>query len=88
MRLIAAITDPSVASRIPEFLALPPRAPPLAPANEIDREPIVGRGAFDRTSAKADGDTPPGFDFDQSLVSKTRSERRALNVGLAGSSSA
>ena len=66
MRLIAAITDPSVARRILECLALPPRAPPLAPANEIDREPIVGRDAFERTPAEADGD--PGFDFDQSSV--------------------
>jgi hypothetical protein len=66
MRLIAAITDPSVARRILECLALPPRAPPLAPANKIDREPIVGRSVFERTPAEADGD--PGFDFDQSPV--------------------
>ena len=66
MRLIAAITDPSVARRILECLSLPPRAPPLASANEIDREPIVGRGAFQRTLAEAAGD--PGFDFDQSPV--------------------
>ncbi len=66
MRLIAAITDPSVARRILECLALPPRAPPLTPAKEIDRESMVGRGAFERTPAEADGD--PGFDFDQSSV--------------------
>ena len=32
MRLLAAITNPVVARRILECLALPPRAPPLAPA--------------------------------------------------------
>ena len=66
MRLIAAITDPGVARRILECLALPSRAPPLAPANEIDREPILGRSVFERRPAEADGD--PGFDFDQSSV--------------------
>ena len=65
MRLIAAITDPSVARRILECLALPPRAPPLAPAHEIDREPVVGGSAFELTPADAQSD--PGFDFDQTL---------------------
>jgi hypothetical protein len=32
MRLIAAITEPTVAKRILECMGLPPRAPPLAPA--------------------------------------------------------
>ena len=66
MRLIAAVTDPSVARRILESLALPPRAPPLAPAIEIDREPIVDPMAFERTLALTQSD--PGFDFDQSSV--------------------
>lgn len=66
MRWIAAITDPSVARQILECLSLPPRAPPLAPAKEIDRERIVGRAAFEPRPAEADGD--PGFDFDQSSV--------------------
>ena len=39
MKKIAAITDPGVARRILECLALPPRAPPLAPADEIDLGP-------------------------------------------------
>jgi hypothetical protein len=64
MRLIAAITDPSVAQRILECLALPPRAPPLAPANEVDREPIVDPMPFERTFPVTQSD--PGFDFDQS----------------------
>jgi hypothetical protein len=63
MRRISVIMDPSVARRILACLALPPRAPPLAPANEIDREPIVGRSVFERTPAEADGD--PGFGFEQ-----------------------
>ncbi len=64
MRLLAAITDPSVARQILECLALPPRAPPLAPANEIDREPIVDPMAFERNLEASQSD--PGFDFDQS----------------------
>ena len=54
MRLIAAITDPSVVRRILECLALPPRAPPLGP--------VIGRRAFEPTLAQSDS----GFDFDQS----------------------
>jgi hypothetical protein len=63
---IAAITDPSVASRVLECLALPPRAPPLAPANAIDLEPAMDALAFERTLAEAQED--PGFDFDPSPV--------------------
>ena len=62
MRLIAAITDPSVARRILECLALPPRAPP----HEIDREPVVDPIAFELALAEAQLD--PGSDFDQSPV--------------------
>ncbi len=32
MRVIAAITEPTVAKRILECMGLPPRAPPLTPA--------------------------------------------------------
>ena len=64
MRLIAAITDPNVARQILECLALPPRAPPLALANEVDLGPVVGDHVFEPTGAEADGD--PGFDFDPS----------------------
>jgi hypothetical protein len=32
MRVLAAITEPAVAQRILECMALPSRAPPLAPA--------------------------------------------------------
>ena len=66
MRLLAAITDPVVARRILECLALPPRAPPLAPANEIDLGPVVGRSAFEPTLAPAPAQSDSGFDFDQS----------------------
>ncbi len=66
MRLLAVITDPSVARRILECLALPPRASPLAPANEIDLGPAVGHSAFGPTLSEAHGD--PGIDFDQSPV--------------------
>ena len=63
---IAAITDPSVARRILECLALPPRAPPLAPTNEIDLEPVVLRYAFELTLAESQSD--PGFAFNPSPV--------------------
>jgi hypothetical protein len=66
MRLLAAITDPSVARRILECLSLPPRAPPLAPANEIDLEPVVGHITFELMLAETQSDS--GFDFDQSPV--------------------
>ena len=64
MRLLAAITDLSVAQRILECLALSSRAPPLAPANEIDLGPDLGDRAFERTHVETRSD--PGFDFDQS----------------------
>ncbi len=63
-RLLAAITDTSVARWILESLALPPRAPPLAPAAEVRLEPAIGGSAFELTLAKTQSD--PGFDFDQS----------------------
>ncbi len=64
MRLVAAITEPSVASRILACLSLPPRAPPLRRTNEIDLGPGVGCRAFNSTPAEGHGD--PGSDFDQS----------------------
>ncbi len=66
MRLITAITDPSVARRILEWLALPPRAPLLAAAREFGLEPVKGRCALDPKLAETPSD--PGFDFDQSLT--------------------
>ncbi len=36
MRVIAAITEPTVAKRILECMGLPPRAPPLEPARTSD----------------------------------------------------
>ena len=33
MRMIAAITEPTIAKRILKCMGLPPRAPPLAPAH-------------------------------------------------------
>jgi hypothetical protein len=64
MRLIAAIMDPSVARQILECLAVPPRAPPLAPTNEGGRGSPVGQDVFEATFAPTQSD--PGFDFDQS----------------------
>jgi len=72
MRLIGAITEPGVARRILECLALPPRAPPLAPANAIDLEPAMEPNAFEPTLAVTQLDS--GFDFDQ-----TSSEALAQN---------
>ena len=66
MRLLAVITDPSVARRILECLALPPRAPPMAPVNEIDLRSVVSHNTLEPTLAQAHGD--PGIDFDQSLA--------------------
>ncbi len=73
MRILAAITDPSVARRILECLELPPRAPPLAPARDVDLGPAVGRSAIERL-AEAAGDS--GYDFDQSPA-----EERDSNEG-------
>ncbi len=66
MRLLAAITDPGVARRILECLALPPRAPPLAPAKVIDSGLVAGDSVFGPTLAETQSD--PGFEFDQSPV--------------------
>jgi hypothetical protein len=60
---MTAITDVSIASRILESLALPPRAPPLSPANEIALGSVVGDGALESAGTQAQDD--PGFEFDQ-----------------------
>ncbi len=65
MRLIAAITDPCVARRILECLALSSRAPPLEPANEIDLGPEFCDSAVARELGRTPSD--PDFDFDQSV---------------------
>ncbi len=74
MRLLAAISDPDVARRILACLALPPRAPPLAPANEIDLGLEVGHGALELPLTQVQSDS--GFDFDQSSA-----EERDSNEG-------
>ncbi len=86
MRLTATITEPSVARRILECLGLSSRAPPLAPANEIDREPVVGPRAFERTLAGTQSDS--GVDFDQSSVEGLEPRRRILIGRHASLSSA
>ena len=66
MRLLAAITDPSVARQILECLALPPRAPPLAPARQAWKQPAIGSESI--SSEVEEPQTGPGFDFDQSTT--------------------
>lgn len=63
MGVIAAITDPSVAQRILECLALSSRAPPLAPADEIGLGAVVVDRAYDSRATEMQSD--PGFDSDQ-----------------------
>ena len=55
MRVLAAITDPAVAQNILKCLALPARAPPIAPAVASKRSAF---GTID--------ESPAPFDFDQS----------------------
>ena len=56
MRILAAITEPSVAQRILACLGLPPRAPPLAPATP---PPLCVDSGLGRPAA------PSHEDFDQ-----------------------
>ena len=63
MRMLAAITHPEVARRILECLSLPARAPPNAPAEFSEREPMPTFGNVDEGSP---GDFSKSFDFDQS----------------------
>ena len=58
MRVLSAITDPTVAARILRCLALPARAPPLATARE-NVGPPDSVGEFS-------SEVIPEFDFDQS----------------------
>ena len=76
MRLIAAITDPSVARRILECLALPPRAPPLGPASAIDPERSLDPSLPEQPTP-AEMEPDPGFDFDQTPVEDEGSGRSA-----------
>lgn len=82
MRLIDAITDPGVARRILECLALPGRAAPLAPASELDLGSTIGGRDCDAASAEADSD--PDFDFDQSADDGPDLERRIPRVRSRG----
>ena len=63
MRMLAAITNPAVARRILECLSLPARAPPNAPAEFSDRQPMPGFGDVDEGFP---GEFSESFDFDQS----------------------
>jgi len=63
MRILAAITDPDVARRILECLSLPARAPPNAPAEFSERQPVPVFGNVDEGSPR---DFSESFDFDQS----------------------
>ena len=60
MRVLAAITEPALAKRILECMALPSRAPPLTPAR------ATGLGVDSRTEehAAADFDQTPPCDDD------------------------
>ncbi len=70
---MATITDVSIAGRILESLARPPRAPPLAPANQNApgfqapgaplSHPVVGDAALESAGTQAQDD--PDFEFDQ-----------------------
>jgi hypothetical protein len=61
MRVLSAITDPIVATRILRCLALPPRAPPLATSD-------AGACRSDSEVDESFGGIPE-FDFDQSRPS-------------------
>ena len=62
MRVLAAITEPALARRILECMALPSRAPPLAPARETGL--VVNSWTEEHAAADFD-QTPPG---DEDLV--------------------
>jgi hypothetical protein len=70
MRILSAITDPIVASRILRCLGLPPRAPPLAAAASV--------GASHSDSIRDETiDEAPEFDFDQSSQTEHREDTNA-----------
>ncbi len=60
MRVIAAITEPTVAKRILKSMGLPPRAPPLEPASPsgFASDPWLGE------TEAADFDQSPSEDCD------------------------
>ena len=60
MRVLAAITEPTVAERILECMGLPPRAPPLTPASTPD----FAAGPWLAEPAGADFDQTPPDDWD------------------------
>lgn len=86
MRLIDAITDPGVARRILECLALPGRAAPLAPASELDLGSTIGGRDCDAASAEADSD--PDFDFDQSADEDRTSNDASQGYAVAANGKA
>ncbi len=60
MRVIAAITEPTLAKRILECMELPPRAPPLTPACTSG---IVSDPWLEETEAAGFDQSPPdGWD--------------------------
>ena len=64
MRVLSAITDPSVAARILECVGMPSRAPPLGVVAHSYRE------AFEGLTFEYSQDDDPRFDFDQSILEK------------------
>ncbi|MBY0399131.1 hypothetical protein K2X89_02470, partial [Myxococcota bacterium] len=66
MRLVAAITEASVARRILECLSLPPRAPPLEPASDGELETVLDFDA--REPALSESDAERDFDFSHSQI--------------------
>jgi len=58
MRVVAAITEPTVARRILACMGLPPRAPPLTPATLPDAAPW-----FEEPAADFDQTPPEDWDF-------------------------
>jgi hypothetical protein len=61
MRLVAAIEDPAVARKILEYLELPARAPPLAPAAP-DEAAWHESVTWDEDAAWSFDQTPPDGD--------------------------
>ena len=60
MRLLAAITDPAVATRILTCMRLPARAPPLEPP--VPHEPITAAWEEDASPADFDQTLPEDWD--------------------------
>ena len=62
MRVLSAITDTAVATRILDWIGMPSRAPPLGAVTHSSREP------FEKSTPEFSQDDDPGFDFDQSVL--------------------